>query len=161
VNKKVTISKTMKPPKPHLTHDQWMSGVSGSSPIINGFADEEAAIKWFREVMWEGGVPMCHHCGSYHSCNVGAARRMLHKCYSCGRVYSLRYGTIFQDSHLPLTTWFKAIRYYYEHLRWNVLDVARTIRVSHRTAIRMVGVLKNAGFSFSSPVTGRITRVRY
>jgi hypothetical protein len=38
-----------------------------------------------------------------------ATRKGLHKCYSCRKQFTVRQGTIFESSHLPLNVWLQAI----------------------------------------------------
>ena len=49
----------------------------------------------------------CRHCG--HEKTYELNKKGWFKCASCGKKSSVRIGTIFQDSRLPLTTWFLAI----------------------------------------------------
>lgn len=63
----------------------------------------EAAVKAWR---WPDGF-VCPRCGSRDHAIVGARR--LHLCHGCQRQTSLRAGTLFSKSLLPLTKWFQAM----------------------------------------------------
>jgi hypothetical protein len=67
-------------------------------------------------------------------------RRGLWLCRNCRRQVSVTAGTIFQDSHLPLTTWFKAMWYVSEtHCRVNVAELQRSLGLkSYKTAWAVV-----------------------
>jgi transposase-like protein len=52
---------------------------------------------------WPDG-PCCVSCGSFHVKKLGT-RRVL-KCYDCKRQFTVKVGTIFEDSPLPLSKWF-------------------------------------------------------
>lgn len=68
--------------------------------------DEASCIGYFRDLRWPAGVQCIHGCVDakvYHLANGGF------KCAACASKFTVRNGTIFEDSKLPLRTWFKAI----------------------------------------------------
>ncbi|MGA7713233.1 MAG: IS1595 family transposase [Rhizomicrobium sp.] len=87
------------------------------------FHDEAAAFNALEGIMWPGGKPEhCPHCGV-----VGKANRLavqtskpskrnpegkpvygLWKCYACRKQFTVRKGTIFEESRLELHLWFQA-----------------------------------------------------
>lgn len=76
------------------------------------FTDETAAFAFVEARLWPAG-PVCPHCGatSEHvgKMNGKTARAGLYKCYACRREMTVRIGTIFEDSHLPLHLWLQVI----------------------------------------------------
>lgn len=80
------------------------------------FADEAKAIEFIEAQMWPNG-PVCPHCEAtdkqYALKSTGAgktgARLGLRKCGSCRKQYTVRVGSIFEDSHIPLNKWLYAI----------------------------------------------------
>lgn len=62
----------------------------------------QAVIAW----RWPGGFE-CPHCGGRAHAIVG--RRRLFQCHACRTQTSVKAGTIFANSLLPLTKWFLAI----------------------------------------------------
>lgn len=80
------------------------------------FADEDAARQFIESLRWPSG-PVCPHCGHDKVYTVKAkagsrkpARDGLYKCASpkCYKQFTVRVGTIFEDSHLPFTVWLMA-----------------------------------------------------
>jgi hypothetical protein len=66
-----------------------------------------------------------------------ATRKGLHKCYSCRKQFTVRQGTIFESSHLPLNVWLQAI----------FLLAASKKGISSHQLHRMLGItLKTAWF---------------
>lgn len=63
----------------------------------------EAALKAWR---WPEGF-VCPHCGETEHAVVGARR--LYYCHGCQRQTSLKAGTVFENTMLPLTKWFQAM----------------------------------------------------
>src|SRR3984957_19238297 len=86
------------------------------------FHSEEAAFAYVEGELWPEG-PICPHCESTSE-KIGRVDRRskpsrkhpegvpvigLRKCYACRETFTVRKGTIFEDSHLPLRLWLQAI----------------------------------------------------
>lgn len=70
------------------------------------FSDAEIANDYVAKLRWPDG-PVCPRCnGTEHSY---LKTRRIWKCKSCKRQFSVKLGTIFEDSPLPLTKWLPAI----------------------------------------------------
>ena len=75
------------------------------------YHDEDAAFAYVERHVWPNG-PVCPHCGGVErisKMNGSATRKGLHKCYQCRRQFTVRQGTIFESSHVPLHIWLQAI----------------------------------------------------
>ena len=77
------------------------------------FHNEEAAFAWVEAHLWPNG-PVCPHCGNADAARIGrlagkSSRAGLRKCYACRKPFTVRIGTIFEDSHLALRLWLQAI----------------------------------------------------
>ena len=70
--------------------------------------DEDAARRWFEELLWPNGERRCPSCGSddTHEC---AHATMPYRCRACRRYFSVRTGTVMAGSPLPLLKWAYAI----------------------------------------------------
>jgi transposase-like protein len=84
-----------------------------SKSILNGKAlrDEAAAIAWVETRVWPNG-PVCPHCGGVE--RIGkmggkATRPGLWKCYQCRKQFTVKVGTVFEDSHVPMRLWLQAV----------------------------------------------------
>ena len=76
------------------------------------FHNEAIAFEYVEAKLWPTG-PICPHCGARGS-KIGrlqgkATRIGLRKCYGCRKQFTIRVGTIFEDSHFPLHMWLQAI----------------------------------------------------
>ncbi|MDA8230105.1 MAG: IS1595 family transposase [Magnetospirillum sp.] len=76
------------------------------------FHNEEAAYAYVEARLWPNG-PVCPHCGATAE-KIGrlqgkTTRPGLRKCYSCRKPFTVKIGTIFEDSHAPLRLWLQAI----------------------------------------------------
>ena len=85
------------------------------------FYDENAAFEHVESVLWAEG-PTCPHCGSMDNAYKlngvrsklsktpeSVERHGLYKCGHCRKQYTVRIGTIFEKSHIPLHKWLQAI----------------------------------------------------
>jgi transposase-like protein len=77
------------------------------------FHNEEVAFAYVEAELWPDG-PACPHCENADSSKIGrlqgkTTRVGLRKCYACRKPFTVRIGTIFEDSHLPLRLWLQAI----------------------------------------------------
>jgi transposase-like protein len=75
------------------------------------FQSEPAAFAYVEARLWPNG-PVCPHCretARIGRLNGKTTRPGLHKCYACKRPFTVRIGTIFEDSHLPLQLWLQVI----------------------------------------------------
>ena len=75
------------------------------------FHSEEAAFAYVEARVWPEGA-VCPHCGGYD--RIGkmggkSTRAGLYKCYQCRKPFTVRIGTIFESSHVPLNIWLQAM----------------------------------------------------
>ena len=75
------------------------------------FHDEEAAYAFVESRVWAGGR-VCPHCGTVDKSGKlkGKSTRIgVYKCYSCRKPFTVKVGTIFQDSKVKMHLWLQAI----------------------------------------------------
>src|SRR6476469_5794796 len=73
------------------------------------FVDYENCKQFMMELRWPDGTVRCQHCGSDHVIYLEKAR--IWKCYSKHHLprFSLKTGTIFEDSPIGLDKWLTAV----------------------------------------------------
>src|ERR1035441_7964302 len=69
------------------------------------FCSEEACVEYLAALRWPGGW-FCPRCAG---ADAWVIRRTRWLCGRCRYEMSVTAGTIFQDSHVPLTIWFRAM----------------------------------------------------
>jgi len=72
------------------------------------FYNEKAAFAYVESIIWKAGKT-CPHCGNAAKHYELKARVGLNKCAECKKEFTVRIGTIFQDSPIPLHKWLQAI----------------------------------------------------
>ena len=122
--------------------------------LFDAIPDEEAAIAHFTAIRWRNGS-FCPHCGGTKVYTF--ADKKTHKCAACGSRFSIKVGTIFEDSKVPLRKWLAAIWLLTSHKKGIAsTTLARDIGVTQKTSWFMLHRLREAAVtkSFSGPLGG-------
>jgi transposase-like protein len=75
------------------------------------FHDEDEAFAYVEARVWPEG-PVCPHCGGVERISKmqgKSTRKGLYKCYQCRKPFTVRMGTIFESSKVPLHVWLQAM----------------------------------------------------
>jgi transposase-like protein len=75
------------------------------------FHDEAAAYKFVEARVWPEG-PVCPHCGGVDRISPmkGKSTRLgTYKCYQCRKPFTVKVGTVFEASHVPMRHWLQAM----------------------------------------------------
>lgn len=87
-----------------------MSEAAGPKTLLEAikyFADEEVCVRTLSALRWPDGVIPCHSCGCTESYYLGTRR--VWKCKGCKKQFSIKVGTIFEDSPISLAKWLPAV----------------------------------------------------
>lgn len=81
--------------------------------IFQRYSDEDKARVFVESLLWPNG-PVCPHCESTEAYRLtpkpgSKTRKGLLKCKTCRKQFTVTVGTIFADSHIPLSKWVLAI----------------------------------------------------
>lgn len=75
------------------------------------FHDEKSAFRFVERNIWPDGR-ICPHCGVLGESGAlkgKSTRYGVYKCYACRKPFTVKVGTIFEASHVPLHKWLQAI----------------------------------------------------
>jgi transposase-like protein len=117
--------------------------------IVSKFADEEKCIAHFERIRWPKGLE-CPRCQSKRIMKFDAEGktqkiRHLYECVDCRYQYSVTTGTIFHDSHTPLTKWFLAIYLICSGKKGiSAKELQRQLGVTYKTAWYMAHRVRTA-----------------
>jgi transposase-like protein len=96
------------------------------------FKDEKICKDYLETIRWNGQLKCAYSdCGhdKVYKC------KDRYKCAKCERIYSVRVGTIFEDSKIPLQKWFAAIYLITSHKKGiSSLQLHRDLGVTQKTA---------------------------
>ena len=124
------------------------------SQVIAAFPEEQIAVDHFTAIRWKGGAfcPYCKSVRVYHF-----ADRRNHKCGACRKRFSIKVGTIFEDTKIPLRTWIFAIWLITSHKNGIAsTHLSNALNVTQKTAWFMTQRLRHAlrTKSFNRPLGG-------
>jgi hypothetical protein len=116
------------------------------------FPDEQSCLDHLRQIRWRDGE-FCSYCGGnrvYHFSD-----RKSFKCGSCRKRFSIKVGTIFEDTKLPLRKWFMAI-WLVTNRRKGIASttLAKDLKITQKTAWFVLRRLRHAAqtHSFNAPL---------
>ena len=106
--------------------------------LLTYFKDEQICRKYLEAIRW-GGNLKC----AYKDCDSEKvfkfANGKVYKCAKCRRQYSVKVGTIFHDSKIPLQKWYAAIYLITAHKKGiSSLQLHRDLGVTQKTAWYML-----------------------
>ena len=127
------------------------------------FHNEDAAFAYVEAHLWPNG-PVCPHCGNVEQARIGrlqgkSSRPGLRKCYACRKTFTVRVGSIFEDSHFPLHYWLQAIHLICASKKGiSTRQIQRAFNCSMKTAWflthRIREIMKREGGMFEPPLGG-------
>ncbi len=86
------------------------------SKLAKYFSDEDSARELLEKMRWGQSGPVCPKCGATEpykltpkATSKRPGRQGLYKCRACRKQFTVTVGTIFEDSHIPISKWLLAI----------------------------------------------------
>ncbi len=85
--------------------------IENISQLAPYLADEDKARELFERLRWPDGpvCPRCDHKDRIYKLQGKSTRPGLYKCGNCRQPFSVKVGSIFEGSHIPLKKWLYAI----------------------------------------------------
>jgi transposase-like protein len=125
------------------------------------FQTEYQCLDYIEKMRWPNGEMCCVHCGeigrvSKITRETGKNKRTrIYQCLACGKQFSATSGTIFNDTHLPLTKWFLAIALICEAKKGvSAKQLERHLGVNYRTAWHLAHRIREAMQEGAGLLTG-------
>lgn len=126
--------------------------------MMEAFPNEETCVKHLERLRWPKGV-ICPCCGSSRKI-YRVSRGSIFKCSDCRNQFSVRKGTIFEESRLPLRKWFAAAWLITSNRKGiPSTQLAREIGVTQKTAWFMLGRLREVASAMGDiggPIDGTV-----
>jgi transposase-like protein len=101
--------------------------------LYDMFKDEKTCIEYYEKLRWDG-KPVCPFCGvdkTPYKTNRG------YKCADkdCGKKFTVKVGTIFENSKIPFRTWFAAIYLITNHKKGiSSLQLSKDLGITQKSA---------------------------
>ena len=127
--------------------------------LIRKFPDDKAAEAWIAEIRWPDG-PECPHCGCGNVQHPTAHKTMPYRCRGkgCRRFFSVRVGTVMQDSKLGYQEWAIAVYLFNTSLKSvSSMKLHRDLGISQKSAWHLAHRIRQcwddlSGEPFAGPV---------
>src|SRR6266542_550112 len=109
---------------------------------IRHFADPDVSLEFLASLRWPDGVT-CPHCAAEKP--MFLKTRRIWKCRSCRKQFSVKVGTVFEDSPLGLDKWLPAL-WLLANAKNGVssYELARSLGITQKTAWFMLGRIRLA-----------------
>jgi len=126
------------------------------------FHSEEAAYAYVEARLWPNG-PVCPHCSATMEKVgrlLGKTNRLgLYKCYACRKPFSVKIGTVFESSHVPMRVWLQAIYLFCSSKKGiSIRQLQRTFQCGMKTAWflghRVREAMRDLGIDIPGPLGG-------
>lgn len=111
-------------------------------------SDELAAVELLEELRW-GNNPACVHCGSINVYKMTDAetgkrsKRFLWRCHDCKKQYTVRIGTVYEESRLDLRHWCYAFwRAATSKKGVAALEIMRHCQISYKSALFLMNRIR-------------------
>jgi transposase-like protein len=111
--------------------------------LAQHFSNEDAAREYVEKLRWPDG-PVCPHCGEVNNAyrlipkeskKDQHVRAGVWKCGGCRQQFTVTVGTIFEDSHIPLSKWLLAYHLLCSSKKgMSAHQLHRMLKVSYRSA---------------------------
>ena len=120
--------------------------------VTRKFKTDDDCLDYIEKMRWPSEIG-CIHCGSVKVSKITREaksknqRTRIYQCLEkeCGKQFSATSGTIFNDTHLPLTKWFMAIALICEAKKGiSAKQVERHLGVNYRTAWHLCHRIREA-----------------
>jgi transposase-like protein len=112
-------------------------------------SDELAAVEFLETRLWKG-QPRCFHCQSSNVYQMKDAsgernKRFLWRCHDCKGQFTVRQGTVFEESRLPLRHWCYAFwRASTSKKGVSALEIQRQCQISYKSALFLMHRIRHA-----------------
>jgi transposase-like protein len=127
-------------------HHLSKSSVIEDIPLACG--DETAAVEFFEFQRW-GDTPCCVRCGSVDVYKMTDAKtgerskRFLWRCRDCKEQYTVRIGTVYEESRLPMRHWAYAFwRGATSKKGVSALEIKRHCQISYKSALFLMNRIR-------------------
>jgi transposase-like protein len=107
------------------------------------FSDKDRAFQFALNYRWPNGLVSCPRCGSERHAFIKTRR--IWECYGCKKQFSLKVGTIFEDSAITLDKWMMVV-WMLTNCKNGVssYEIARSIGVTQKSAWFMLHRVRKA-----------------
>ena len=120
------------------------------------YPDDDAAEAYYIEARWPDGIH-CPHCESTNIQEHTTHKTMHHRCRACRRFFSVRVGTIMEDSKLGYQTWlFATYLLQTSGKGMSSVQLGKRVGISQQSAWHLAHRLREAWVDTGELMTGTV-----
>ena len=124
--------------------------------LFQQFPDNEAAERWFEQQRWPDGIA-CPRCDSERYAVIPSRKPMPYRCKDCRKHFSVRVGTVMQDSNLGLQKWVIAIYMMTVGIKGtSSMRLHRDLKMTQSTAWHLMQRIRQSFVDAGNPLTGPV-----
>jgi transposase-like protein len=122
--------------------------------LAQEYSDDDKARGLLESLLWPDGA-ICPHCKNHKekaiyklqpkAASKSKVRKGVHKCGACRKQFTVTVGTIFEDSHLPISKWLMAIFIICSSKKSiSAMQLSRMLKITYKAAWFMAHRLRYA-----------------
>ena len=120
--------------------------------LAQEYSDDDKARELLERMLWPDGA-VCPHCKNHKEKAIytlkpkegSKTRKGVHKCGACRKQFTVTVGTIFEDSHIPISKWLMAIFILCSSKKSiSALQMSRMLKITYKAAWFMAHRLRFA-----------------
>ena len=124
--------------------------------LFEMFPDDTAAEQWFESQRWPDGIT-CPRCDSKRYSVIASRKPMPYRCKDCRKHFSVRVGTVMQDSNLGLQKWVIAIYMMTVGIKGtSSMRLHRDLKMTQATAWHLMQRIRQSFVDAGNPLTGPV-----
>ena len=124
--------------------------------LFQQFPNNEAAERWFEQQRWPDGIT-CPRCDSTRYAVIPSRKPMPYRCKDCRKHFSVRVGTVMQDSNLGLQKWVIAIYMMTVGIKGtSSMRLHRDLKMTQATAWHLMQRIRQAFVVAGNPLPGPV-----
>lgn len=137
---------------PGRSHRQGISWVK----VCRMFPSDNAAEKWFAKQRW-GNQPVCPHCGCDNVQTGDKHPTMPYRCRTCRKRFSVKVGTVMQESNLGYQVWAIVIYIMSTGIKGvSSMKLHRDLDITQKTAWHLAHRIRETWDTNSRPFAGPV-----
>ncbi|MDE2862551.1 MAG: IS1595 family transposase [Chloroflexota bacterium] len=124
--------------------------------LFDRFPDEQSAREWFEETRWPDG-PICPRCDSGERVSqVRSGKPLPWRCLDCKKFFSVKVGTVMEQSPLPLRKWVVGVYLMTASLKGvSSMKLHRDLGITQKSAWFMTQRIRE-GWMTGQPLDGEV-----
>ena len=121
------------------------------------FPDDDSAVRWVENIRWPDGKRTCPRCAGEKTSRVESGKPMPFWCKDCRKYFSVKTGTVMEESRLPIRKWVYAVYMMTTNLKgMSSMKMYREVGITQKTAWFLEHRIREAFVDDGEPLNGKV-----